>query len=174
MERIKSAGLTLNKEKCEFSQEEVSFLGQVVGKSGVRPDPNTVKAIVDMKEPTDWSELRRFLGMVNQLGKFSRHVAEICKPLRDLLSQKREWVWDSAQKQPFRALKKELSNPDRLLAHYDPAAETVVSVDASSWLLVQFSYKSSTKTEAGDRWPLRCRKAVCTYRKGGISSHMGL
>ena len=35
LERIKSAGLTFNREKCEFSQEEVSFLGQVVGKEGI-------------------------------------------------------------------------------------------------------------------------------------------
>ena len=75
LESIKSAGLTLNKEKCEFSQEEVSLLGQVVEKTDIRPDPNKVKAIVDMEEPTDQSELRRFLGMANQLGKFSRHVA---------------------------------------------------------------------------------------------------
>ena len=133
LERIKSAGLTLNREKCEFSQEEVSFLGQVVGKEGIRPDPNKVKAIVDMEEPTDRSELRRFLGMVNQLGKFSSQVAEISKPLRDLLSPKREWIWDSAQKQSFRALKQELSKPDKLLAHYDPATQTVVSADPSSF-----------------------------------------
>ena len=124
LERIKSTGLTLNREKCEFSQEEVSFLGQLVGKEGIRPD---------MEEPTDRSELRRFLGMVNQLGKFLSQVAEISKPLRDLLSPKREWIWDSAQKQSFRALKQELSKPDKLLAHYDPAAQTVVSADASSF-----------------------------------------
>ena len=132
LESIKSAGLTLNKEKCEFPQEEVSFLGQVVEKADIRPDPNKVKAIIDMEEPTDQSELRRFLGMANQLGKFSRHIAEISKPLRVLLSLKREWIWDSAQKQYFRALKQELSKPDKLLAHYDPTAQTVVSADASS------------------------------------------
>ena len=87
---------------------------------------------VSRSHPTDQSELRRFLGMANQLGKFSRHVAEISKLLQVLLSLKREWIWDSAQKQYFRALKQELSKPDKLLAHYDPTAQTVVSADASS------------------------------------------
>lgn len=42
---LKAAGLTLNKDKCEFSQKEVKFLGQMVDRTGVRPDPSKVKAI---------------------------------------------------------------------------------------------------------------------------------
>ena len=37
--RLQKEGLTLNKEKCKFSQQQVPFLGQVVDESGIRPDP---------------------------------------------------------------------------------------------------------------------------------------
>ena len=77
LEGIRAAGLTLNKEKCKFSQQQITFLGQVIDADGVRPDPSKVRAIVEMKEPTDRGELRRFLGITNQLGQFSSRSAEI-------------------------------------------------------------------------------------------------
>ena len=72
--------------------------------SGIRPDPEKIKAIRDMEDPTNVTELRRFLGMTNQLGKFSDKIAEVSKPLRDLLSTKNSWVWESPQKESFKAL----------------------------------------------------------------------
>ena len=62
----------------------MKFLGQLVDENGVRPDPEIVQAIImQMKYPTSVSELRRFLGMVNQQSKFSPHLADQTKPLRE-------------------------------------------------------------------------------------------
>ena len=83
LQRLEVAGLTLNRQKCEFSQVLVKFLGQMVDKSGVRPDPAKVKAIQGMPIPKNVSDVRRFLGMVNQLGKFSPNLAEKTNPLRE-------------------------------------------------------------------------------------------
>ena len=137
LERLRVSGLTLNKEKCRFSQSRVTFLGQVLDAGGVHLDPKKVRAIVEMKEPTDRTELRRFLGMTNQLGKFPSKSFEITKPLRELLSLKNEWHWGPSQDKAFNDLKIELSDPRKTFAHYDPGAETVVSADASSFGLVQ-------------------------------------
>ena len=71
LQQIKDAGLTLSKEKCEFNQTHIKYLGQVIDKTGVHPDPDKVHAILKMKPPTNIRELRQFLGMVNQLSKFS-------------------------------------------------------------------------------------------------------
>ena len=35
LQRLEQAGLTLNEEKCKFSQSQVKFLGQVVDLSGI-------------------------------------------------------------------------------------------------------------------------------------------
>ena len=86
-----------------------------------------------MEDPTNVTELRRSLGMTNQLGKFSDKIAEVSKPLRDLLSTKNSLVWESPQKESFNALKKLLSSEDVVLAHYEREAETRVSADASSY-----------------------------------------
>ena len=87
LERLKQAIVTLNKDKCCFSVDRVTFLGHVVDHAGVHPDPKKVEAIQLMGSPKS-SDVRRFLGMVTQLGKFTPSLAETSKPLRDLLSKK--------------------------------------------------------------------------------------
>ena len=78
---LEKAGLTLGLEKCEFNQPSVKFLGQMVDRNGIRPDPDKVKAIQEMPPPRNVSELQRFLGMINQQSKFSPSLAENTKPL---------------------------------------------------------------------------------------------
>ena len=49
--RLSKAGLTLGREKCEINKRSVKFVGQLVDKLGVRPDPKKVRAIQQMKTP---------------------------------------------------------------------------------------------------------------------------
>ena len=58
----------------------MSFLGHKIDKTGISADP---MAVSKMGKPKTRTELRRFLGMSNQLGKFSPRLADISKPLRD-------------------------------------------------------------------------------------------
>ena len=72
--RIKHAGITLNIDKCAFGQEKLQFLGHVVDKNGISADPSKVAATTKMKSSENISELRHFLGMVNQLDKFTPNL----------------------------------------------------------------------------------------------------
>ena len=130
--KLQDANLTLNEEKCVFSRPSVEFLGNIIDSKGVRATPKKVEAILEMKAPKDQTELRRFLGMVNQLSKFQPQIAELSKPLRDLLSSKNQWSWDTAQQHAFSALKKSLTTTPTL-AHYDARRETTLATDASSY-----------------------------------------
>jgi len=76
--------------KCQFYQSCVTFLGHAIDENGISPDPKKVAAIQKMTQPSSITELRRFMGMVNQMCKFSPNVARISKPLRELLSSKTE------------------------------------------------------------------------------------
>ena len=95
--RLAHANLTLNREKCRFFQTSVDFLGYTIDLSGVSPDVGKVQALQDMPPPTNPSEVRRFLGMANQFGKFIPDLADTTKPLRDLLIKDHQWVWDHQQ-----------------------------------------------------------------------------
>ena len=69
------------------------FLGQVIDESGIRPDPDKVTAIRNVPVPTNIGDVRRFLGTVNQMSKFAPKLADITKPLQDLLVKSNQWVW---------------------------------------------------------------------------------
>lgn len=113
-----------------------------------------------MAAPRSVPELRRFLGMVNQLGKFTPHLAELTQPLRELLSKNRSWIWGPSQSQAFKLVKQELTKPT-VLTLYDPNADTKVSADASShglgavllqkveevWKPVAYASRSMSDTE---------------------------
>ena len=132
LNRLQKAGVTLNKEKCQFRQTSVQFLGQMIDGQGVRPDPTKVEAIQQFKQPTNGKELRRFLGMANHLSKFTPNLAETTKSLRDLLTSKNHWTWGQAQQTAFNKIKQCLSSSP-VLAIYDFNKATTVAADASSY-----------------------------------------
>ena len=132
LRHLEEEGVTLNQEKCKFGMTTIKFLGHIIGPEGIRPDPDKVKAIVFMHLPTSITEVRLFLGMVNQLSKFSPRLAEMSEPLRSLLSSKNTWGWLAAQQKAFEDLKAELQS-QRVLALYHPDRETIVAADASCY-----------------------------------------
>ena len=91
--RLQKEKVTSNCQKCEFSKASVRFLGQLVGKDGIRPDPSKVSAVKHRAKPTDIHELWRFLGILNQSSKYIPNLAELTHPLRQLLSKTNALVW---------------------------------------------------------------------------------
>ena len=117
LDRLVERKLTLNLDKCLFSQSRLQYLGQIVDIDGIRKDPSKVKAIADMAEPQDFASLRRFLGLVNHLMKFCTNLAEKAKPLRDLLKKESAWLWGPAQQEAFQQLKADMAS-EQVLAHW--------------------------------------------------------
>lgn len=70
LKRIEKAGLTLNKDKCEFKMSKIKFLGHMLSENGVEIDSDKVEAIRKLREPENKPELQRLLGMVTYLAKF--------------------------------------------------------------------------------------------------------
>ncbi|UYV66504.1 K02A2.6-like, partial [Cordylochernes scorpioides] len=163
LRRLKNSGITLNKEKCQFGVSNVTFLGHYIDEHGIKADEKKVKAIAEMKPPTDVHGVQRFMGMVNFLGRFVPNLAEITKPLNDLRKKDVSFIWGSPQKKAFEKVKDLLAS-DRVLASFDISKKTMVSADASSyglgavlkqeheaneWRPVAFASRTLTKTEQG-------------------------
>ena len=85
LERLSEAGVTLNIDKCTFRVPKIMFLGNVVSANGFDVDPDKVT-------PTIVHKLRVFLGMVNHLHKFAKHLEDKTKPIRDLMQKDSQWV----------------------------------------------------------------------------------
>ena len=137
----------------------MTFLGHFLEKDGISADPEKTSAMMD--RPNNVSELQRFMGMLNQLGKFSPNLTSIMQSLRQLLSTKCTWIWGPAQEESFKTAKVELTKPPSFLCMYDPGAETKLSSDPSSyglgevllqlqrdgWKPVVYASRSLTETE---------------------------
>ncbi len=131
LQRLQDAGVTLNAEKCVFAQNKVKFLGHVIDETGIKPDPDKVFAIQKVPPPGNVGDVRRFLGMANQMSKFAPNLADITQPLRELLVKGNQWVWGEPQRCAFERIKEVLiSSP--VLALFDANLETILSADASS------------------------------------------
>uniref|UniRef100_A0A3Q3ILB5 Reverse transcriptase/retrotransposon-derived protein RNase H-like domain-containing protein n=1 Tax=Monopterus albus TaxID=43700 RepID=A0A3Q3ILB5_MONAL len=127
--------------KTHRCQSEVVFLGHIISASGIRPDSRKTEAIRDIKEPSNVSELRSFLGMVNQLGNWLKKTSHFV-----ISFQRKTWVWDVDQARAFKTLKDALSSPP-VLAMYHLNKEPKVSVDALSYGLGAVLLQ-----EWGDKW----------------------
>lgn len=96
LKRLKKEGLTLN-DKCEFAKDSIMFMGHCVTADGVTPDPDKVRAIMEMPEPTGDDGVRRVMGVARYVAKFLPHLASYTRPIKDLLSEKNEWCWGAPQ-----------------------------------------------------------------------------
>ena len=93
--RLENHNVTLNAQKCKFGKPEVEFYGFTVNHGGVQPLESNTKAIWDIPEPTNTTEIARFLGMSNFYMRFIPHYADITEPLRKLLRKDVSWSWEN-------------------------------------------------------------------------------
>jgi hypothetical protein len=131
LQRIKDYGFRIRKEKCQFFQNSVEYLGHIIDKAGIRPSPKKVEAILKAPAPGDQSQLRSFLGGVNYFGKFIGQLADLSAPLNNLLKQDVQWDWSKEANDAFTKLKEALASMD-VLVHYDPKLTLGLACDASS------------------------------------------
>lgn len=130
-------GLCINPSKCEFSVNEVSFLGYRINQHGIFPLPERVQAIINYPLPESVEQLRRFLGIINFYRRSLPHSAETQKALYNLCPEprkkdKRKIEWNDVSRNSFEKLKEELSNAT-LLVHPSSTLPLVLTVDASDF-----------------------------------------
>ena len=123
MEKCMENNLTVNSEKIQFKQTQVSFYGHCWSKHGISQDPKKIQALNHMEFPPDKETMRSFLGMINYLNRYSAHSTHLTAPLSALAHQATDYKPGKVHHENFNQLKMEISNM-KALPYFDVNAET--------------------------------------------------
>ena len=64
LERARKRNLKLNKSKCQIKKDPITYIGHILSKDGLKPDPKKIEAIIVMPCPKSQEDLQRFLGIL--------------------------------------------------------------------------------------------------------------
>ena len=135
LEALETNGLKVLPTKCFLLKEEVSFLGHVIDKFGIRTDPTKTEAMKNYPRPTTSKELQRFLGMCNYYRRFIRNFAEIARPLHELTSKKlNKFEWNDIHERAFLDLKQVMISPP-VLSFPSKLGKFILYTDASEFAI---------------------------------------
>ncbi len=126
---LEKANLKLNVAKCLFAGSQVTHLGHVIDKEGIRPDESKTSALRNFKV-VDLKSLRSFIGLASYYRRFVPDFARIAQPLHALMKKKAKWCWTARHEEAKTALIEKLCAAP-VLAHFDENLETEIHTDAS-------------------------------------------
>ena len=132
LQRLQDSAIRLAAEKCKFGQEQVEYLGHLVDATGIHPTRNKVLAINQGPIPTNITQLRAFVGLINYYGKFIPQAAARMGPLYKLLEKDHACGWTEECDSAFQSCKEMLTS-DAVLVHYDSTKPIRLACDASSY-----------------------------------------
>ncbi|CAB0042942.1 unnamed protein product [Trichogramma brassicae] len=132
--RLREAGLAVNRKKCEFCCQRLSYLGFLLDSEGLRPDPERVAPVLECKPPRTLKELRSFLGCISWYSRFIQMESSAKIPLLKLTKKDVPWKWGPEQQEAFDHLKQALVTAP-VLARPDFTKPFKVQSDASAYAI---------------------------------------
>ena len=131
LHRLSRAGITVKPASCRFLEPSLSYLGYVISREGVKPDPANVAAVRDWPVPKTTKDVRTFMGFAAYYRRFVQDYAQVASPLQRMVAKDSVFVWEPEQQQAFDALKAAFIDAP-MLAFPDPAGRLILDTDASA------------------------------------------
>lgn len=129
--RLRSSNFKIQMDKSEFLKLETPYLGHIISRDGIKPNPDKIKAIKNYPIPKTITEIKRFLGLLGYYRKFIPDFARIAKPLTQCLKKGSKIVIDKNYSDCFEKCKALLTN-DPILQYPDFSKEFLLTTDASN------------------------------------------
>ncbi len=108
LSRLREVNLKLNPSKCCFAAGSIVFLGHIVSKEGIWPDPGKIDVVQRFPEPTTITNVRSFLGLTRYYRKYIKGYSRIAGPLFELTKKDVVFVWNQDCQRAFDDLKRAL------------------------------------------------------------------
>ena len=101
--RLEEVDIKISMDKSQFAKHEVPFLGRIIGRDGMKPDPDKLEAIANYPRPKDKKAMERFLGMTGYQKRWIRDYSDLTAPLR-AFARNDKIGWGDEQEQGFTTL----------------------------------------------------------------------
>ena len=130
--KVRDSGLALSVKKCAFGVDEVTYLGAVIKDGMIGIGEQRTKQLKELPSPESIEEVRRVLGAFAFVQKWLPGIAEVARPLYDLVGNngRKKFVWSKECEQAFQRLKEMVAKAVALRIPRDDVEFTLVT-DAS-------------------------------------------
>lgn len=78
---LSNHNLKIQANKCSFMQKDTKFLGHILTKDGIKPNPSKIEDINRLELPKTEKQLKSFLGMTGFYRKFIKDYSKVAYPL---------------------------------------------------------------------------------------------
>eukprot|EP00730_Choanoeca_flexa_P009230 TRINITY_DN12614_c0_g2_i1.p1 TRINITY_DN12614_c0_g2~~TRINITY_DN12614_c0_g2_i1.p1 ORF type:complete len:1337 (+),score=253.89 TRINITY_DN12614_c0_g2_i1:1150-5160(+) len=134
LQRLSKHKLYVKLSKCQFAQEEVEYVGHIVGKGQVKIQPSKIDAICKIKEPQNKHDVQVLLGLVNWIRRFLPNLAHHLTPLTNLLKKDKVFEWGEKEAAALQKIK-DIVTRQPVLALPKPDKPFLLQTDASDYAL---------------------------------------
>ena len=111
---LKGYKMKLNLTKCAFEVSAGKFLGFIVNSRGIEENLDKIRAMLDMRPPSNTKEVQHLIRRIAALSRFVSKSSDKCQPFFQIL--KKAFQWDTHCEEAFTALKTYLSSPPILVS----------------------------------------------------------
>ena len=133
LKRCLEKGIVLAPKKCAFGMEETEILGHTINNEGSTFSKEKLQGVLDFKLPTTSVQLQSFLGLGNYFRDHVRDVADMERPLRDMVKASKgkhaQLHWTKTDKTAFDTLKNAVWNCPKLF-FWQPHLPVFLHTDA--------------------------------------------
>ncbi|XP_036139609.1 uncharacterized protein LOC118644672 [Monomorium pharaonis] len=132
LKKLEDVGFRLNKSKCEFMKPEIKFLGHTFNEIRAEMNEDTKSAIKNFERPKNKKGVQAFLGLVNWDRRFIKGLANLTKPLENLLRKGVKFAWTDTEQKAFNEIKRAFDEAEKLFV-IRPNKKFGIFVDASKY-----------------------------------------
>lgn len=131
LQRLRESNFKIQMDKSEFLKLETAYLGHIISRDGIKPNPDKISAIQKYPIPKTPKEIKQFLGLLGYYRKFIPDFARITKPLTICLKKGSKITLSPEYVNAFETCKTLLTN-DPILQYPDFKKEFNLTTDASN------------------------------------------
>ncbi len=101
LKRLSDHNIRLKPEKCTFLADQVIYMGHMVNSEGLHATTDKIEAVTNAPSPSNVTELKSYLGLINYYRSFLPNLATVLHPLHTLLRKGENWNWSEQCEEAF-------------------------------------------------------------------------